>query len=102
MNTKITDAAKEVAKDGLIFSKDGTNLKIILEQLYYECSACPPELRVDYISSSLRVLDCIYGWVTPKVRESESDDARQARENALYYMMAQLYVYDRSGFKIGF
>ena len=102
LSPAIQTQAKAVMADGImIFSKDQKALLEICRLAALEVKGKPWDQVHSKIVSTLRACDSLFNWQTGKIRPGETDVERQARENAVYQMMATIYLLGTEGVRIG-
>ena len=54
-----------------------------------------------HIVAGLKACDAAFGWQTARLRDGETDQQRQVREDAVYGMAASIYLLGTQGVHVG-
>lgn len=102
--------ARKVSSDGLLKLTDPVDKAALLEICRLAADEADGKATTryaawsqvySYIVSILKDADRTCGWQTARIAPGETDVQRQAREDAIYGMLASLYLLARDGVKVG-
>jgi hypothetical protein len=101
LSPKILTLSAQVARFGLQFQNDKEPLKAICAELAAEVAGRPWIEIQQHIVAGLKACDAHDHWQTNKVRPTETDAQRQAREDQVYAMLATIYLMATEGVRVG-